>query len=365
MRSPETYLALGIVVLLFLAVSLGSVPLVSAYTSHEPILITNNSMFDEAHGVTGGTGTESDPYRIEGWEITGTSGVNGIDIQNTTAYFIIRDCSITNVTVWAGIYILNVTNGRIVNNYCHAGTFGHGYGILVVESSHITVSYNIVEDTLHGIYISWSDYCTLDSNDVTHVASYGIFLMQANNTAVTNNTSSYNKWGILLYDFCGYNEIANNVCEHNAAYDIGLFNNCNYNTLTGNFCGPNGIFFDTTCISNELSGNTDGEISYETDTLPGPFPDPSDPGDTPDIPSADPAMWLPVMSSFALIAGMAFIGFNLSKSSHDPMPGLFMMFVGIMLAWSIGWLPTWIFVTAIALIAIISAALWSKLFKKG
>lgn len=72
--------------------------------------------------------------------------------------------------------------------------------------------------------------------------------------------------------------------------------------------------------------------------------------------------WLPLMLSFSIIAGMAFIGLNLSWR-RDPMPGLFMMFAGVVLSWSIGWLDTWIFVTAIALISISSAALWGKLFR--
>ena len=83
----------------------------------------------------------------------------------------------------------------------------------------------------------------------------------------------------------------------------------------------------------------------------------------PDVPTeAEPTAWLPFMLSFAVIAGMAFIGFNLARG-RDPTAGLFMLFAGIVLVWSIGWLPTWIFITAIALVSLLSAALWGKLFK--
>jgi len=82
----------------------------------------------------------------------------------------------------------------------------------------------------------------------------------------------------------------------------------------------------------------------------------------PDIPEAVPSLWLPYMMSFALIMGMAFIGFNLTRS-RDPTPVLFMLFAGAMLSWSIGWLPTWVFVTAIALTSLSGAALWGKLFR--
>lgn len=82
----------------------------------------------------------------------------------------------------------------------------------------------------------------------------------------------------------------------------------------------------------------------------------------PGVPEAVPSLWLPYMMSFALIVGMTFIGFNLTRS-RDPTPALFMLFAGAMLSWSIGWLPTWVFVTAIALISLSGAALWGKLFK--
>lgn len=83
---------------------------------------------------------------------------------------------------------------------------------------------------------------------------------------------------------------------------------------------------------------------------------------TPGVPDKVPSTWYPVMLSFAVIIGMSFIGLNLSQP-RDPMPGVFMMFVGIVLSWSMGWLPTWIFVTAIALLSLVSAALWGKLFR--
>lgn len=367
MRPPETYLALGIGVLLFLSISLGSVPLVSAYTVHDPILITSNAMFDAAHGVTSGSGTASDPYIIEGWAITETSGVNGIDIQNTTAYFIIRNCSIKASTVWSGVYLLNVTNGTVTSNYCYTESIGRGYGILVVESSSITVSHNTIEDMNWGIYVSWSDYCTIDFNNVDHVGAYGISVFYySTNNSIINNISNYSKWGILLFKNCQYNEIINNTCEHNAAYGIGLYENCSYNTLTGNMCETDGIFIDTTSdFGNVLLGNTPDEPTvFSTPTLPQPFPGPTDPPDTPEIPGADPSLWLPLMMSVGLIVGMTFIGFNLTRSSRDPIPGLFMAFTGIMLAWAIGWLDLWIFVTAIAFIAILGAVLWGKIFSR-
>lgn len=88
---------------------------------------------------------------------------------------------------------------------------------------------------------------------------------------------------------------------------------------------------------------------------------PDEPGP---VPPGDPAVWLPIMMSFAVIVGMAFIGFNLSRGS-DPTAVLFMLFCGVTLTWMIGWLDLWIFLTAVALIALATAASWSRLFGKG
>jgi len=65
----------------------------SSYKPHGIIVIPSNSGFIPANGVTQGSGTPSDPYVIEGWDID-ASGVDvggGIWISNTTAHFIVRN----------------------------------------------------------------------------------------------------------------------------------------------------------------------------------------------------------------------------------------------------------------------------------
>src|SRR6266480_3415200 len=44
-------------------------PRAVASQSHSSILIVGNAEFTPANGVTGGTGTASDPYVIQGWNI--------------------------------------------------------------------------------------------------------------------------------------------------------------------------------------------------------------------------------------------------------------------------------------------------------
>jgi hypothetical protein len=99
---------------------------VSAASSqaHAPILIDGNGGFTIANGVVGGNGTVSNPFLIQDWtlDVSTQSVINpfyphaGITIQNTNAYFDIRNVSIIGgPNDWDGIDLTNVANG-LVNN---------------------------------------------------------------------------------------------------------------------------------------------------------------------------------------------------------------------------------------------------------
>src|SRR4030065_365746 len=64
-------LVLGTVLLLSALFSLSIIPSNSSAHSmdHGAIMITGNSDFTAATGVTGGAGTESDTFIIEGWDL--------------------------------------------------------------------------------------------------------------------------------------------------------------------------------------------------------------------------------------------------------------------------------------------------------
>jgi parallel beta-helix repeat protein len=99
---------------------------ISSYTYHAPISITSNSGFTGANGVTAGSGTASNPFVIEGWDIDRTESINqcGISISNTDSYFIIRGCNISGTNGLAGILIANCENGAFINNTLTGGTYG-------------------------------------------------------------------------------------------------------------------------------------------------------------------------------------------------------------------------------------------------
>ncbi|MCD6383716.1 MAG: right-handed parallel beta-helix repeat-containing protein, partial [Thermoplasmata archaeon] len=71
---------------------------------HAPIRIDGDSDFTSGNGVTGGNGTEGNPYVIANYTIDGRGGSYGIYIGNTSKYFVIRGCRVFNVTGSGGEY---------------------------------------------------------------------------------------------------------------------------------------------------------------------------------------------------------------------------------------------------------------------
>jgi len=160
---------------------------VRAYTMHAPILIDGDLNFTAANGVTGGTGTSSDPYVIEGWQIDASSAF-GIRILNTDAYATIR-----GVFVYAGDVNYDGVNFDTVGNITvEGGVFdNNAYGINVYRSSAVQVLNNTVTNSFwEGILVESSSSAVVLGNDVTLSGVYGIDVFSSNDVEVRNNTAS-------------------------------------------------------------------------------------------------------------------------------------------------------------------------------
>ena len=85
---------------------------------HAPIRINSDSEFTSANGVNHGSGSVTNPYIIDNWNINGSGYGCGIFIGNTTKHFIIRNCTIDNTSgkpstpfyYNSGVYINNTNN---------------------------------------------------------------------------------------------------------------------------------------------------------------------------------------------------------------------------------------------------------------
>jgi len=92
------------------------------YISRGPILIDGDAAFTPANGVTGGSGAPGDPYIINNWDIQ-ASTAHAIEILNTSAYFVIRNCYLHDGGVnYNGISFYNVQNGIIEYNVIPNGS---------------------------------------------------------------------------------------------------------------------------------------------------------------------------------------------------------------------------------------------------
>jgi len=82
------------------------------WQDRETIYIYGNDGFDCADGVASGRGSAESPYVIEGWRIIAIGADFGINIENTTRHFVIRNCVIEGAS-GAAIRLLNASNGSI------------------------------------------------------------------------------------------------------------------------------------------------------------------------------------------------------------------------------------------------------------
>ncbi|MHA1218485.1 MAG: NosD domain-containing protein [Candidatus Heimdallarchaeaceae archaeon] len=246
---------------------------VSALTPHSAISITDDSGFSVFPGI----GTKSDPYVIEGYNIT-TTDDKGIEISGTTKHFRIANCYITSLNAISyGIYISSIGDGTatITNNTCANNDYGifldssnnnnisantcsnNWNGIRLDSSSNNNISANTCENNDHGILLADSSNNNISANTCEN-NDYGIILDFSSNNNISANTCENNDYGIVLTSFSTNNFLSGNNCSNNRLYGIFLaFANNKNNSLSENICENNnyGIYLAYSSNNNSLSGN--------------------------------------------------------------------------------------------------------------
>ena len=147
-------------------------------TPHEPIDIRSRSGFTSFPG----SGTEINPYIIEGYSII-TTDFCGIRIDYTSSFFIIRNCYVDAENY--GIRIYNVAEGTatIINNTC-TNTL---YGITIQHSSGVTLTNNTCTNNRVGISLS-SSSCLVKNNLLQGNEHSGIHMsISSNDNIIQNN----------------------------------------------------------------------------------------------------------------------------------------------------------------------------------
>ena len=105
------------------------------------IHINNNWTDTKAAGICTGEGTASNQYIIKDWMIDGENTGSCILIENSSAFFIIKNCSITNSGEEffdSAIKIYNSKYGLIINNFLydnHIGIYLEGCNDTVITGN--------------------------------------------------------------------------------------------------------------------------------------------------------------------------------------------------------------------------------------
>ena len=162
--------------------------------SHPPILISSDSGFTSENGVTRGSGTVSDPYVIEGWEIASAPGP-AIQVLETHVYFVIREVYVHSSLPLSGyvgvVEFERVANGRIENSTISNNS--RDVGVLIQYSTNITIAQSKFESNQgSGVGVNFSQNVNVTDNIVrsNHV---GIFVGQGGrNVEVVGNDVSSN-----------------------------------------------------------------------------------------------------------------------------------------------------------------------------
>jgi len=133
-----------------LAVGLwGALAMAQGWAPHAPIYIYGDEGFTWENGVIAGSGTEEDPYVIEGWTIDTLGYDYGIYIDHTTAHFVVRNCVISYPQERAGIFLSAVKNGRIEG----CSIYGGRAAIQLLSASNLVITGNAIGYCDKGIII--------------------------------------------------------------------------------------------------------------------------------------------------------------------------------------------------------------------
>jgi parallel beta-helix repeat protein len=231
--------------------------------SHAPILINGDAGFTSANGVTSGSGTGVDPFVIGGWDIDASSA-NAIEVRNTTAYFVIRDCYVHDGgdNNKDGIYFETVKNWKIEN----VTSTNNFQGMFLVYSSDGSIDNCTSENNLgKGIWLWYSPNNTvincvtrrnhfedihpwhsdniLVENCVLAGYDHGITIDSAENDTVTNCLFENNNFAIY------FNISSGNVVE-----------NC---TVAGNNFGVTMVSSSNNVVTKNIIENS--KLGYKID----------------------------------------------------------------------------------------------------
>ena len=239
-----------------------------------------------------GDGTEDVPYLIEEIEIDAGGSGSCVLLGNSTKYFEIKSCNITNSGTLdspdfdAGIKIDNCTNGAFINN----NISNNNYGLYASALANCSFSYNtFYQNSDNGLYLSgvltcnfsnneiiesggdgvsivgYSQFNYFEKNNVFRSQSEGIYIGWSNNNTFYSNNISFNFDDGIYILHCGNNTFSFDTISYNEFHGIFIDKQANLFTDRNKFLNCSvtynnysGVYIDGVSTSNlyytEISG---------------------------------------------------------------------------------------------------------------
>ena len=230
-----------------------------------------------------GEGTETEPYIIENVFFNGSQITlsNVVEIYSSSAYFIIKNCTLTtNGKNKRGIFLNRASNGLVINNSfvdigndaievyysanhsikrnnfhfnAHAISSVNSYninildnvimnnsvGITLINGNHNSVINNIIKGVNNGISFFWEHHSNVINNTVEKNLGMGLYLEELSYSLITNNIIINNKLNGIYLEGSSYNEIISNKIINNSQDGVKIYAGSTYNIFRENFIRNN------------------------------------------------------------------------------------------------------------------------------
>jgi parallel beta-helix repeat protein len=230
--------------------------------NHNRILINGNdelATFIE-NEYLGGDGNYTSPYIIKDFTIDASWG-HGIEISNTDAYLIIKDCKVKGRlhSTYYGIFLNNCKKVNVTNNELTINT----HGITLIYSMNNSISRNTAYNNEIAIYLRDSRENILSENNV-YENFLGYNLVNSSKNSILKNKVNKNVYGIYLSSKSNENSIFNNDFSENQPFqsfeEFYCFNNRWDNGTAGNYWGNDYILKYPNSMNDGIVWNTPYEI---------------------------------------------------------------------------------------------------------
>lgn len=163
----------------------------------EPGAVLDGQMISEIIVV------RSDSVTVDGLELINVGSSNLRDYAairvRSSKHFVLKNLIIRKP--FFGIYIEKSSYGKLLNNEIYGDAvseFFAGNGIHLWYAHHIEIRNNIVDQVRDGIYLEFSNFCTIGGNISRNNVRYGLHFMFSNDDVVTHDRYENNGAGIAI-----------------------------------------------------------------------------------------------------------------------------------------------------------------------